>query len=59
MARKVFFERVTLPGASTCLIDHAAFVFLPDCGGHYARLFPPGTPPARIEVMVRELLATR
>jgi cytochrome oxidase Cu insertion factor (SCO1/SenC/PrrC family) len=56
---KVFFERVTPPGANIYLIDHAAFVFLLDREGRYAGLFPPGTPPERMEVMVRELLATR
>lgn len=53
---KVFFEKVTPPGASIYLIDHAAFVFLLDRDGRYAGLFPPGTPPERMAVMVRELL---
>lgn len=56
---KVFFEKVTPPGASTYLIDHAAFVFLLDREGRYAGLFPPGTPPERMAVMVRELLPKR
>ena len=53
---KVFFGKVTPPGASIYLTDHAAFVFLLDREGRYAGLFPPGTPPERMAVMVRELL---
>ncbi len=53
---KVFFEKVNPPGASTYLIDHAAFVFLLDREGRFASLFPPGTPPERMTVMVREQL---
>lgn len=53
---KVFFEKVTPPGASLYLIDHAAFVFLLDREGRYVGLFPPGTPPERMAVIVREVL---
>ena len=56
-AYKVFFEKVTPPGSSTYFIDHAAFVFLLDREGRYVGLFPPGTPPQRMAVMVEEQLA--
>ena len=53
---KVFFEKVQLPGGATYTIDHAAFTFLLDREGRYAGLFPPGTPPERMLVMLREQL---
>ena len=56
---KVFFEKVRPPGVSTYLIDHSAFVFLLDREGRFATLFPPGTPPERMAVMVREQLEIR
>jgi protein SCO1/2 len=54
---KVFFEKVPLPGTSTYTIDHAAFTFLLDREGKYVGLFPPGTPPERMLVMLREQLS--
>ena len=54
---KVFFEKVPLPGTATYTIDHAAFTFLLDREGKYVGLFPPGTPPERMLVMVREQLS--
>jgi len=56
---KVFFEKVRPPGASTYLIDHSAYVFLLDREGRFITLFPPGTPPERMAVMVREQLLKR
>lgn len=55
-AYKVFYEKVPLPGANTYTIDHAAFTFLLDRGGKYVSFFPPGTPPERMAVTVREQL---
>lgn len=53
---KVFFEKVPLPGTSTYTIDHAAFTFLLDREGKYVGLFPPGTPPERMAIMLRDQL---
>jgi protein SCO1/2 len=53
---KVFFEKVQLPGAGTYTIDHAAFTFLLDRAGSYVGLFPPGTPPERMVIMLSEHL---
>ena len=55
---KVFFEKVPLPGTKTYVIDHTAYTFLLDREGRFVSLFPPGTPPARMAVMLREQLAT-
>ena len=57
-AYKIFFEKVRPAGSGTYLIDHMAFIFLLDREGKYVGSFPPGTTAARMEVMVRELLAT-
>jgi protein SCO1/2 len=54
---KVFFEKVPMPGTTTYLIDHTAYTFLLDREGRFVSLFPPGTPPARMAVMLREQLA--
>ena len=54
---KVFFEKVPMPGTKTYLIDHTAYTFLLDREGRFVSLFPPGTPPARMAVMLREHLA--
>jgi cytochrome oxidase Cu insertion factor (SCO1/SenC/PrrC family) len=54
---KVFFEKVPLPGTKTYVIDHTAYTFLLDRAGRFVSLFPPGTPPARMAVMLREQLA--
>jgi protein SCO1/2 len=54
---KVSFEKVRPPGTGTYLIDHTAYVFLLDRAGRFVTLFPPGTPAARMAVMVREQLA--
>lgn len=54
---KVFFEKVTPPGSKTYVIDHTAYTFLLDREGRFVSLFPPGTPPARMAVMLREHLA--
>ncbi len=57
-AYKIFFEKVRPAGSGTYLIDHMAFIFLLDREGKYVGSFPPGTTAARMEVMVRDLLAT-
>jgi cytochrome oxidase Cu insertion factor (SCO1/SenC/PrrC family) len=54
---KVFFEKLRPPGASTYVIDHAAYIFLLDREGGFVTLFPPSTPAERMAVMVREQLA--
>ncbi len=56
---KVFYEKVTPPGSTTYSISHAAFTFLLDRHGKYVLFFPPGTPPERMAVMVREQLALK
>ncbi len=53
---KVFFEKVPGRSGGSYMIDHAAFTFLLDREGKFAGLFPPGTPPERMTVMVREQL---
>ena len=58
-AYKVFYEKVTPLHSKTYFIDHAAFTFLLDRQGNYVSFFPPGTPPARMEVMVREQLVAK
>ena len=58
-AYKVFYEKVTPPGATTYSVSHAALTFLLDRHGKYVLFFPPGTPPERMAVMVREQLAVR
>ena len=54
---KVFHEKIRPPGVSSYLIDHTAFVFLLDREGRFAAIFPPGTPPQRMETLVREQIA--
>ncbi|MGC2517823.1 MAG: SCO family protein [Burkholderiales bacterium] len=56
-AYKVYYEKVRLPGSSTYVIDHTAFIFLLDREGNYVAFFPPGTTVDRMAVMVREALA--
>ncbi len=56
---KVYYEKVTPPGSKTYFIEHTAFTFLLDRNGKYVLFFPPGTPPERIVVMVREQLAKK
>lgn len=58
-AYKVFYEKVTPPDSKTYFIEHAAFTFLLDRNGRYVLFFPPGTPPERMMVMVREELAVK
>ena len=58
-AYKVFFEKVTPPGSKTYFIDHATYTFLLDRNGKYILFFPPGTPPERMVVTVREQLAEK
>ncbi len=53
---KVFFEKVPLPGTKTYVIDHTAYTFLLDREGRFVSLFPPGTPSARMAVLLREQL---
>ena len=53
---KVFFEKVQIPGTTTYTIDHAAFTFVLDREGRYVAFLPPGTPPERMAVMLREQL---
>lgn len=55
---KVFFEKVPLPGTPTYAIDHTPYTFLLDRDGKFVILFPPGTPAERMEVMLREQLAS-
>ncbi len=54
-AYKVFYEKVELPGASTYTIDHMSFTFIIDTEGKYIGAFPRGTPPDRMEPVVREV----
>jgi protein SCO1 len=56
-AYKVYYEKVTPPGSSTYVIDHAAFIFLLNREGKYVAFFPPGTTVERMAVMMREALA--
>ena len=56
---KVYFEKVKPPGVSTYLIEHTAYVFLLDREGRFVTLFPPGTPPERMGVMVKEQLTLK
>jgi len=56
---KVYYERVTPPGSKTYFIEHTAFTFLLDRNGKYVLFFPPGTPPERMAVMLREQLAKK
>ena len=58
-AYKVFYEKVRIERAELYLIDHSAFTFLLDRSGKYVLFFPPGTPPQRMTVMVREQLAAK
>jgi protein SCO1/2 len=58
-AYKVFYEKVTPPESKTYFIDHTAFTFLLDRNGKYVLFFPPGTPPDRMTVMVREQLSRK
>ncbi len=58
-AYKVFYEKVRIDRADRYMIDHSAFTFLLDRNGKYALFFPPGTPPDRMAVMVREQLAAK
>lgn len=58
-AYKVFYEKVRIERADTYLIDHSAFTFLLDRNGRYRMFFPPGTPPERMVVMVREQLTSK
>ena len=51
---KVFYEKVPQPRGY--FIDHAPLTFLLDRDGRYIAFFPPGTPPERLAVMVRESL---
>jgi cytochrome oxidase Cu insertion factor (SCO1/SenC/PrrC family) len=53
---KVFFEKVRIPGTNAYTIDHTAFTFVLDREGRYVAFLPPGTPPERMVVMVREQL---
>jgi cytochrome oxidase Cu insertion factor (SCO1/SenC/PrrC family) len=55
-AYKVYYEKVTLPGSGTYVIDHTAFIFMLDREGRYVAFFPPGTTVERMAVMVREAL---
>lgn len=55
---KTWYEVVRQPRSTSYLIDHTAYIYLLDALGRYVAFFPPGTPSARMEVMVREVLAT-
>ena len=54
---KTFYEKVSLKG-NQYVIDHTAFTYIMNRNGKYLAFFPPGTSPERMEVMVREALAT-
>lgn len=54
---KTFYEKVSLKG-NQYVIDHTAFTYIVNRAGKYLAFFPPGTSPERMEVMVREALAT-
>jgi cytochrome oxidase Cu insertion factor (SCO1/SenC/PrrC family) len=54
---KTFYEKVSLKG-NQYVIDHTAFTYIMNRAGKYLAFFPPGTSPERMEVMVREALAT-
>ena len=58
-AYKVFYQKVRTERADNYLIDHAAYTFLLDRSGKYVMFFPPGTPPARMAVMLREQLGRK
>ena len=53
---KVAFRRVAVEGSSGYVVDHSTFTFVIDREGRYVAFFPPGTPAARMEVMLRGLL---
>lgn len=53
---KVAFRRVAIDGSSGYVVDHSTFTFVIDREGKYVAFFPPGTPAARMEVMLRGLL---
>lgn len=55
-AFRVFYQKVSQPGASTYAIDHSAFIYLLDQQGEYVAFFPPGTPAERMAVPVRSVL---
>ncbi|MBU3597879.1 SCO family protein [Polynucleobacter bastaniensis] len=54
---KTFYEKVGLKDGQY-VIDHTAFTYIMNRNGKYLAFFPPGTSPERMEVMVREALAT-
>jgi len=54
---KTFYEKVSL-NDKQYVIDHTAFTYIMNRAGKYLAFFPPGTSPERMEVMVREALAT-
>lgn len=58
-AYKVFYEKVRVERADTYLIDHSAYTFLLDRNGQYVMFFPPGTPPERMVIMLREQLGKK
>lgn len=53
---KVAFRRVAVEGSTGYVVDHSAFTFVIDRDGKYVAFFPPGTPAARMEVMLRGFL---
>ena len=58
-AFRVFYQKVSQPGATTYVIDHSAFIYLLDQKGEYVAFFPPGTPAERMAVPVRSVLSRR
>lgn len=54
---KTWYEVVRPKNSRTYFIDHTAYIYLLDKQGRYTAFFPPGTSSARMEVMVREVLA--
>jgi len=47
-AYRVFYAKVTPPGASTYLVDHSSFLYLMGPDGGFRALFRHGTPPEEI-----------
>ena len=57
-AYKVYYEKVSQPGAAAYAIDHTSFTYLLDTQGRYVGYFPPATPGPRIAEQVRAVLGT-
>jgi protein SCO1/2 len=53
-AYKVYYAKVPLKSDYT--VDHSGFIYLMDRAGQYLGFFPPGTPPDRMAVAIRQLV---